>query len=283
VFRLFAAIAVLVGLFAWGYPSIQGQKDIASVLRIGLESADPRTIIQSESISEHGISGIIQNTLAANSSQVIISIVYFSYNATITSMLLAYEWSGFFQRAKSLRVSRNRHGLQRSTYFLQLPYRYALPLLSLSALLHWLASQSLSVVSVELYNMFGAHNSSACRHDTESFVPSDRYLNLSCGHDFVTMSYSPLGILLSLIVVVVLTVGLIVLGRKKLNPMPVVRSCSAAVAASCHGSLSEQSAWEKPLGWGVFSSDRNQQDPSIGQCGLSSNDVEQPVSGTLYT
>lgn len=209
--------------------------------------------------------------------------VYFSYNATITSMLLAHEWSGFFKRAKALRVSRTRRGLQRSTYFLQLPYRYAIPLLSLSALLHWLASQSLSVVSVELYNMFGAHDSSGCTHDTESFVPSERYLNSRCGHDFVTMSYSPLGILLSLIVVVVLSVGLFVLGRTKLNPMPVVGSCSAAVAASCHISPSEQSAWEKPLRWGVFSLGRNGQDPSVGHCGLSSNDVEQPVPGTLYS
>jgi hypothetical protein len=162
--RLFAAIVALVGLFVFSYCSVLSEKDLISVLRIGLQSVDPRTIVQSV-LATHGIPGTVQNVIVANSPQVIISLVYFSYNAAMTSMLLAHEWSSFFTRAKSLRVSSSRQGLQRSTYFLQLPYRYALPLLGVSALLHWLASQSLSVISVEIYNMHGIHDPSGyCTH-----------------------------------------------------------------------------------------------------------------------
>jgi hypothetical protein len=283
--RLFAAIAVLFGLFIFGYSSIQGQKDLNSILRMGLQSVDPRTIVQSD-LASHGLSGILENVIIANTPQVIISLVYFSYNAAITSMLLAYEWSGFFGRAKSLRVSSSRQGLQRSTYFLQLPYRYALPLLGFSALLHWLASQSLSVASVELYNMFGEHDPSGeCTQRSPRYPQLNSYGNYyySCGSDFITMSYSPLGILLSLIVAVILTISIFALGRKKLSPAPVVGSCSVAIAASCHARPDEQVPWEKRLKWGAFTTQSDIQYFGMAHCGLSSREVEEPVVGTLYT
>ena len=236
-------------------------------------------------MAHSGIAGILENVIVANSPQVIISLVYFSYNGTITSMLLAHEWSGFFGRSKSLRVSSRRHGQQRSTYFLQLPYRYALPLLGFSVLLHWLASQSLAVVSVELYSMFGVHDSTGyCDHKSSQFSTLDGgHLDIFCGNDFITLSYAPLGILLSLIVAVVLTTGLFLLGRKKLSPMPVVGSCSAAIAASCHARPSEQAPWEKLLRWGAFAQGDDHQHSNIGHCGLSSDNVEQPAMDALYT
>jgi hypothetical protein len=251
---------------------------------MGLQSVDPRTIVQSD-LASHDISGIIQNVLVANTPQVIISLVYFSYNAAITSMLLAHEWSGFLGRTKSIRVSSSRQGLQRSTYFLQLPYRYALPLLGLSALLHWLASQSLSVVSVELY-MFGIHDPSGeCTHRSPQHARSDingNYNNF-CGDDFITMTYSPLGILLSLIVAVVLTIAIFTLGRKKLSPAPIVGSCSVAIAASCHARPDEQAPWENKLKWGAFTTQSDMQYFGMPHCGLSSREVEEPVAGTLYS
>lgn len=68
---------------------------------MGLQSVDPRTIIQSE-IAYSGLAGIFENFIVADSPQVIISLVYFAYNAAIMWMLLAHEWSGFFNRAKTL-------------------------------------------------------------------------------------------------------------------------------------------------------------------------------------
>jgi hypothetical protein len=281
--RLFAAIAVLAGLFIWSYLAIGGQKDLMSVLHMGLQSVDPRTIVQSYFIPSQGLAAVVSNVLISNTPQVIISLVYFSYNAAITSMLLAHEWSAFFRRAKSLRVSSSRQGLQRTTYFLQLPYRYALPLLGMSALLHWLASQSLSVVSVELYNMFGVHDpSGVCEHKDPRYLHKNGDYD-SCGEDFITMSYSPLGILLSLIVAVVLTIVIFALGRKKLSPTPVVGSCSVAIAASCYARPDEQAPWEKNLKWGAFTTQSDMQYFGMPHCGLSSREVEEPVAGTLYT
>jgi hypothetical protein len=266
----------------YSYLAISGQKDLMSILRIGLQSVDPRTIVQSQ-LEFQGIAGIVSNVIVANAPQVIISLIYFSYNAAITSMLLAHEWSSFFARAKSLRVSSHREGLQRSTYFLQLPYRYALPLLGFSALLHWLASQSLSVVSVELYNMFGVHDSSGeCSHEDPQY-PLSNNNNMYCGDDFITMSYSPLGILLSLVVAVILTIAIFALGRKRLSPAPVVASCSIAIAASCHARPDDQAPWEKKLKWGAFTTYNDLQYFGMAHCGLSSHGVEEPVVGTLYT
>jgi hypothetical protein len=200
-------------------------------------------------------------------------------------MLLAHEWSGFLGRSKSLRVSSRRHGQQRSTYFLQPPYRYALPLLCFSVLLHWLASQSLAVVSVELYSMFGVYDSTRyCDHKSSQFsTPDGGHFDIFCGNDLITLSYAPLGILLSPIVAVVLTTGLFLLGRRKPSPMPVVGSCSAAIAASCHARPSEQAPPEKPLRWGAFTQGVDQQHSNIGHYRLSSDNVEQPAMHALYT
>ncbi|KAG6354534.1 hypothetical protein INS49_004551 [Diaporthe citri] len=52
---------------------------------------------------------------------------------------MAKEWSTMSIRYKALRVT-NPQGQQSSTYFLQLPYRYSVPLLIISALLHWVLS-----------------------------------------------------------------------------------------------------------------------------------------------
>lgn len=52
---------------------------------------------------------------------------------------MAKEWAAMSTRYKALRVT-NPKGQQISTYFLQLPYRYSVPLLIISILLHWVLS-----------------------------------------------------------------------------------------------------------------------------------------------
>lgn len=52
---------------------------------------------------------------------------------------MAKEWAAISTRYKALRVT-NPMGQQSSTYFLQLPYRYSVPLLIISILLHWILS-----------------------------------------------------------------------------------------------------------------------------------------------
>lgn len=57
-----------------------------------------------------------------------------SSTSKFTSMLTAAEWAQFAVTRKALRVSRPRRG-QRSTYWLQLPWKYSLPLLAVSIFL----------------------------------------------------------------------------------------------------------------------------------------------------
>lgn len=55
---------------------------------------------------------------------------------------------------KTLRVS-DPEGIQRSSYFVSMPWRYGLPLIFSTASLHWLVSQSIFVYSVDLYKPDG--------------------------------------------------------------------------------------------------------------------------------
>lgn len=72
---------------------------------------------------------------AINYAQLGISMAYLAYNGLFTRMLSEREWASFKVEFKALRVSRPR-GAQRSTYRLQLPYRWSIPLMLGSGTLH---------------------------------------------------------------------------------------------------------------------------------------------------
>src|SRR5687767_6407768 len=74
-----------------------------------------------------------------NSSQVGLSIAYLAYNGLFTRMLSEWEWAKYAMMFQSLRVSFPK-GQQRSTYRLQLPYRWSIPLMIVSGTMHWLVS-----------------------------------------------------------------------------------------------------------------------------------------------
>ncbi|KAJ5902093.1 hypothetical protein N7495_002621 [Penicillium taxi] len=103
-------------------------------------------------------SSFVPIVLIANSPQLIFSILYFTFNGFLTSMTLAAEWSNYAIHRKGLRVSNNPRSSQRSNYFLSMPYRYSVPLMITSAILHWLISQSFFVVAVEYYSNDGPRN-----------------------------------------------------------------------------------------------------------------------------
>lgn len=77
-----------------------------------------------------------------NAPQIILSCAYFAYNALFTRMLAESEWQSFSMGYRPLRVT-NPRGEQRSTFRLQLPYRYSIPLLVISIFLHWITSNAL--------------------------------------------------------------------------------------------------------------------------------------------
>jgi hypothetical protein len=99
---------------------------------------------------------IVTLAIIANSPQVLLSFIYFAYNGLFTAMLMGYEWTSYSYKKKGLRISRKPSGFQRSTYFLQLPYRFGIPIAVLSGTLHWLVSQSIFVVSFDLYDARGS-------------------------------------------------------------------------------------------------------------------------------
>ena len=76
-----------------------------------------------------GSHNMLGNALVANSAQLIVSLIYFSYNSLLTNMVLGYEWVTYAYKRKGLRVTTKAKGDQRSSYFLSLPYRIALPLM----------------------------------------------------------------------------------------------------------------------------------------------------------
>ena len=70
-----------------------------------------------------GSAGLILTIILANAPQALLSVLFFIYNGLLTCMLLAQELSEYAHKRKPLRVT-NRKGHQRSTYRLQIPYRY---------------------------------------------------------------------------------------------------------------------------------------------------------------
>ncbi|KAH6657589.1 hypothetical protein BKA67DRAFT_192664 [Truncatella angustata] len=90
----------------------------------------------------------IGSLLVANTPQLILSLCYFSYNTFFTRLAVETEWNSFSLRHQPLRVS-YPVGKQVSKYRLQLPYRYSIPLLAVSILLHWLVSNSVYIFITE--------------------------------------------------------------------------------------------------------------------------------------
>lgn len=202
---------------------------------------------------------LIPMILIANLPQVLLSFLYLTYNALFTSMLLAEEWSGFAHERKTLRVT-CPVGKQRSTYWLQLPYFYGIPLLVMSGILHWLVSQSvfLERTSVE----YGSLTTGA---DWEEVLIS------TCG-------YSPIAIITVLPLGALLLVVLIANGfRKYKEGMPLAGSCSAAISAACHRPKEDVDAALLPVLWGAVSTEG-----PIGHCCFTSFEVSPPVKGKPY-
>lgn len=91
--------------------------------------------------------GYFATLLVVNIPQLILSFVYLIINLLHTNMQIEKEWNSYGSEMKPLRVS-HPQGQQTSTYRLQLPYKYSIPLLTMSALLHWVLSNCLFIVII---------------------------------------------------------------------------------------------------------------------------------------
>jgi hypothetical protein len=81
--------------------------------------------VNSNSVVWVAPTGLVATTLFANLPQGILSFLYLTYNGLFSCMLGAREWSQFARFRKALRVTAPMEN-QRSTYYLQLPYTYAI-------------------------------------------------------------------------------------------------------------------------------------------------------------
>ncbi|KAK4993546.1 hypothetical protein LTR66_005998 [Elasticomyces elasticus] len=203
---------------------------------------------------------VIGGVVLANVPQAVLSYLYLMFNALYTCMLVAEEWTHYFHSRKPLRVT-SPVGQQRSTYWLHLPFTYAIPLTVTSGLLHWLASQSIFMVQISMLS--------------ESRDPGSTTRISTCG-------YSPVAIILTTVVVSLIVITGIVTGMRKYRiGMTLASSCSAAISAACHPPEGDVDASVLPVQWGVVGG-KTSALGSVGHCTFTSWDVSMPVRGKLY-
>lgn len=210
---------------------------VSVILLIG-----PHVLIISGSKKQH-LYAII---FFANSWQLLVSLNYLLFNALLTSFCVEAEWQSYAIKKKALRTT-FPEGQQRSTYFLSLPARYALPMQALFTLLHWTLSQGVFVTVIESYTWDG---------QLFSGVP---FLMISAP-PCVTCKSPPYLIqihLLKPMVAVLLgmfmsTLFLFLAFRKHPGYMPTGATCSVVLSAACHQPLADINAATEPVQWGVI-------------------------------
>lgn len=266
------AIFTCATLFILGYIYLTNSRNnFQPVISLGLGTLNTETIIQFDEMTGN-FDNLLRNIIMANSPQIIASTLYFFYNGFFTSLSLATEWDTYARHRKGLRVSANPVGAQRTTYFLQLPYRYSLPLLTVSGVLHWLISQSIFLIFIELYRDWVTGSGTGGR--TISVNGDAPVMGAT------TCGWSPVGIISVIAVGVAMIVMLVIYGSRRLGScMPIVGSCSAAIAAACHLVPYKETACEEPLQWGATV---HEQFGRAGHCSFSSSEVEPPRPGTMY-
>ncbi|GIZ37914.1 hypothetical protein CKM354_000134300 [Cercospora kikuchii] len=209
-----------------------------------------------------GTEGFIASVLLVNTPQIGLSCCYLGYNGILTSMHLAYEFSGYAVDRKGLRVTEPR-GAQRSTYWLQLPFRYSLPLLAATALLHWLISQSLFLIRVVPYR---------------AELSTQTLEALTADKSGVGISLVPMlaGVVLALcMLLIVMGLGF----RKLASNMPIAGSCSFALAAAAHRPQEDEKASTLPLMWGeIF----HMGTEDLGHCSFTSEEVVEVEPNRKY-
>ncbi|KEQ80063.1 hypothetical protein M438DRAFT_386109 [Aureobasidium pullulans EXF-150] len=253
---LSAALIIVAGLLAYGIEHLKtSDRSMSALWAMGFGTVREESLIGGSGWHMPSVTAAV---IVANLPQVMLSFLYLLFNGLLTAMLAAREWSHYAQERKPLRVSTPK-GMQRSTYFLSLPYRFAAPLLVLSGALHWLVSQSLFLASITTELRDG-------RTLAEDPVST-------CG-------YSPIAMVLTLSVGCLMLVGIVGVGFWKVSAdLPIVGSCSAAISAACHPPPGQENAHLLPLQWGVIP---RADGDEVSHCSFSAEEVEAPVVGAKY-
>lgn len=197
-------------------------------------------------------SDLMYFVLLANLPQALLSVCYLLYNGAFTCMLMEQEFQTYARRPRRLRVSLPADG-QKSTYYLQLPFRYAIPLILASGLMHWLISQSLFIAHILSYSTEGVRN---------------------LKNDVITCGYSPIAIICSIATGGLMVVTIIIVSFRKYEPgLPLAKNRSSSIQAACIRFPEDIKAATSPVMWGVIKEEND-----FSHYGFSSCDLRQPVS-----
>ncbi|RSM05201.1 hypothetical protein CEP52_006400 [Fusarium oligoseptatum] len=270
------ALGVAIFFLVWGITALSGSHSAKTLWNMGFGAITDKALISGLSPSgDNSDNEILTSVLLANIPQITFSVLYFQYNGLFTCMLSAKEWSDFGWKRKALRVSSEPVGEQRSRYFLQLPYRWSVPLVLLSILMHWVLSQSIFVVAVE--------TDRPSMNIYETTADGDYTRKLSW--NFATCGYSPVAIICVMLVSLVMVAAVVITATRRLpTAIPVVGSCSLAIAASCHhpDGVPQPEAPYHALKWGVMGKSETDVDGVYLHCGFSTEEVGEPQDGLEY-
>lgn len=196
------------------------------------------------------------NAWLANSPQVLLSLCYLAINNICTCLASTREWNQLAHTRKGLRVSRP-FGQQRETYFLQLPYKYAIPMMMSSIGLHWLLSQAFFLQRADWYRGDGTISSAVSR-----------------------CHYSNVSIVILLTAALVLLIILACLGSRAMQErIPPAASCSLVISAACHPPKTEVDVHLKEVQWGAV---RGVDTEGFGHCCFTGERVTKPEFGARY-
>lgn len=219
----------------------------------------------------YGKTSVIPFILVANLPQAIVSFIYLVYNGQFTAMLAHREWSNYAIKRAPLRVTHPSSG-QRSTYYLQIPYTFGVPLLASAIVLHWLISQSIFLVRIVV-------------HADGTKTSISQYLDNGRNGDFFSaLGYSSSAIVASMawgLILVVIVLAAAFMGKYPMG-LPIGGMNSAVISAACHIQHKERrkrNLSDRPLMWGVTIPGSEE---TVGHCSFSNDEVDSPKVGLLY-
>lgn len=259
-------------LLAWGISTLKSRgvpSSFSGLKELGFGHLDSRALVIYDKYDNTPVIALL-----ANMPQLFLAAVYLLYNGCITVMFTSSHWSLLGSRPTAMLVS-NPVGKQKSRWWFGSPWAWALPFMGLSMLLHWLCSQSLFLIQIDIYNSLSA----------DELDVFERQLT--------NAAYSPIAAIVALVTGFLLPALAIVVGLKQLAPggPPMVCTSSAAISASCHpGSVLRSKPggdrfWEGELRWGEIPSTVYQN--GWGHCSVApanswGRDALSPRPGVLF-
>ncbi|KAJ5772463.1 hypothetical protein N7520_002992 [Penicillium odoratum] len=274
-FRWIAALLVrlsclctAVGLFASPSTDLRDQVNLSDFSKIFSSNIDEDSLFTIG--ADFPNAGMLTFVMVANLPQLLVTMSYYCYNAVLTSMLAAAEYSSYELKRKALRVTWPIKGSQQqSTYWLSIPYRYSIPILILYTVLHWMISQTLYYLSLIPY------------------TPQNTPYNSTIDSLVCSPTFALFAILVGAIMLIIL--GILAFRRLK-SSAPVADSCSAAISAACHPPTGEDLdiAVRSKVKWGqttsllVGSVDSEVVESVEGHCSFTSLHTVKPTLTKLY-